>query len=81
MLSFTSLWGVQFKKPDQIREVFDSSAVFQDISSNSVSLSVPDLVGILRRSLENAVGISGGIRQMFYAFHVLKKHRDYLRFF
>ncbi|XP_061185011.1 uncharacterized protein LOC133193026 [Saccostrea echinata] len=48
-------------------------------------MSGPDLtnnlVGILMRFRENAIAISGDIQQMFYAFRVHEKHRDYLRFF
>ncbi|XP_052688921.1 uncharacterized protein LOC128167316 [Crassostrea angulata] len=83
---YLPLFGVyNSKKPDQIRGVFDSSAVFQDVSLNSVLMSGPDLtnnlVGILMRFRENAIAISGDIQQMFYAFRVHEDHRDYLRFF
>ncbi|XP_062603438.1 uncharacterized protein LOC134265202 [Saccostrea cucullata] len=83
---YLPLFGVyNSKKPDQIRGVFDSSAVYKNISLNSVLMSGPDLtnnlVGILMRFRENAIAISGDIQQMFYAFRVHVKHRDYLRFF
>lgn len=39
-----------------------------------------NLVGIRMRFRENAIAISGGIQQMFYAFRAHDEHRDYLRF-
>ncbi|XP_071147616.1 uncharacterized protein [Mytilus edulis] len=83
---YLPLFGVyHHKKPDQIRGVFDSSAVYGDVSLNSLLMSGPDLtnnlVGILMRFRKNAIAITGDIEQMFYQFRVSNHHRDYLRFF
>ena len=58
------------KKPNQIRGVFDSSAVYEGISRNSVLMSGPDLtnelIGILMRFLKDAIGVTGAVGQMSY---------------
>ncbi|XP_060573880.1 uncharacterized protein LOC132731684 [Ruditapes philippinarum] len=72
-------------KPDQVRCVFDSSAVYKDVSLNKVLLPGPDLtnnlLGILLRFRKMPVAIMADIKQMFYCFSVHEEHRDYLRFF
>jgi hypothetical protein len=73
------------KKPDQIRGVFDSSATYENVSLNKVLLGGPDLtnslLGILLRFREEKVAITADIQQMFYAFKVEERHRNFLRFF
>lgn len=83
---YLPLFGVYHpKKPDQIRGVFDSSAVFEGISLNSVLMSGPDLnnslLGLLLRFRKDAYAITADIEQMFYRFYVHEDYRDYLRFF
>jgi hypothetical protein len=82
---YLPLFGVHHpRKPNQIRGVFDSSAVYENVSLNSVLMSGPDLTnnltGILLRFRKDAIAICGDIEQMFYAFRVHEEHRDYLRF-
>ena len=73
------------KKPGQIRGVFDSSAVFEGVSLNSVLLSGPDLtnslLGVLLRFRKESVAIAADTEQMFYSFEVNEIHRNFLRFF
>ena len=73
------------RKPDQIRGVFDSSAIFEGVSLNSLLMSGPDLtnklVGVLMRFRKNAVAITSDVEQMFYQFRVTENHRDYISFF
>ena len=58
------------RKPDQIRGVFDSSAIFEGVSLNSFLMSGSDLtnnlVGVLMRFRKNAVAIISHVEQMFY---------------
>ena len=72
------------KKPDQIRIVFDCSAVFQDQSLNRHLLQGPDmmngLVGVLSRFRKEETAVTCDIEQMFHSFHVNPEHRDFLRF-
>ena len=72
------------KKPDKIRMVFDSSAVHDGLSLNSVLLSGPDLtnnlLGVLLRFRKERIAVMADIEQMFYCFRVAKKHQNYLRF-
>lgn len=51
------------KNLEQIREVFDSKAMFQDVSLNNVLMYEPDLTfgGILMRFRKNAIAITGDI--------------------
>jgi hypothetical protein len=67
------------RKPDQIREVFDSSAIFEGVSLNSLLMSGPDLtnklVGVLMRFRKNAVAITSDVEQMFYQFRVTENHK------
>lgn len=83
---YLPLFGVYHpKKPDSIRGVFDSSAVYQGMSLNSLLLSGPDLtnglLGVLLRFRKDAVALSADVEQMFYQFRVNKECRDFLRFF
>ncbi|XP_071158970.1 uncharacterized protein [Mytilus edulis] len=83
---YLPLFGVYHpKKPNQIRGVFDSSALYEGVSLNSILMSGPDLtnnlVGVLMRFRKNRIAITGDVEQMFYQFHVDEYHRDYLRFF
>ena len=72
------------KKQDQIRIVFDCSAVFQDQSLNKHLLQGPDmmngLVGVLSRFRKEEIAVTCDIEQMFHSFHVNPEHRDFLRF-
>ncbi|GFR82296.1 Gag-pol fusion polyprotein [Elysia marginata] len=82
---YLPLFGVYHpRKPDKIRGVFDSSAIFQGFSLNSMLLSCPDLtnslIGILIRFCRDSCPITADIEQMFYQFNVDEQHRDFLRF-
>ncbi|XP_052792080.1 uncharacterized protein LOC128226231 [Mya arenaria] len=82
---YLPLFGVYNpNKPGQIRGVFDSSAVYQNISLNSVLMSGPDMInsllGILLRFRRDEVAVSADVEQMFYRFRVTHEHRDFLRF-
>lgn len=72
------------KKPDQIRIVFDCSAIFQNESLNKHLLQGPDmmnaLVGVLSRFRKEETAVTCDIEQMFHSFHVSPEHRDLLRF-
>ena len=72
------------QKPDKLRVVFDSSAVFAGVSLNDVLLSGPDLMnqllGVLIRFREEPVAVTADIEQMFYAFKVREDHTRFLRF-
>jgi len=83
---YLPLFGVYHpKKPNQIRGVFDSSAIYQGVSLNTMLMSGPDLtnnlLGVLLRFRTDAVAATADIEQMFYQFYVNEEHRDYLRFF
>lgn len=83
---YLPLFGVYHpRKPNEIQGVFDSSAVYEGVSLNSLLMSGPDLtnnlIGILMRFRLNEVAITGDVEQMFYRFRVTENHRDYLRFF
>ena len=83
---YLPLFGVYHpRKPDQIRGVFDSSAVYEGVSLNSTLMSGPDLtnnlLGILLRFRKDKVAVMADVEQMFYQFYVREDHRDYLRFF
>jgi hypothetical protein len=63
---YLPLFGVYLpRKPDQIRGVFDSSAIFEEVSLNSFLMSGPDLtnnlVGVLMRFRKNAVAITSDV--------------------
>ncbi|XP_014676742.1 PREDICTED: uncharacterized protein LOC106816632 [Priapulus caudatus] len=82
---YLPIFGVYHpKKPDKIRGVFDSSAVYEGVSLNGTLLSGPNLtnslLGILLRFRKDAYAITGDIEQMFYSFLVREDHRDFLRF-
>ncbi|XP_062593639.1 uncharacterized protein LOC134255146, partial [Saccostrea cucullata] len=72
------------KKPNKIRMVFDSSAIYQGHSLNSSLLQGPDLTnnlqGVLLRFRKERVAITGDIEQMFHMFHIDKEHRNFVRF-
>ena len=83
---YLPLFGVYHpKKRDSIRGVFDSSAVHNGVSLNSMLLSGPDLtnnlLGIFLRFRKDQYAVLADIEQMFYQFRVRKDHRNYLRFF
>lgn len=71
--------------PNQVRGVFDSSAVYEGHSLNKVLMTGPDLtnslIGILLRFRQDRYAVIADIEQMFYQFYVKKEHRDLLRFF
>ena len=72
------------RKPDQIRVVFDCSAVFENESLNKHLLQGPDqlnsLTGVLTRFRKEEVAFTCDIEQMFHNFYVNPEHRDFLRF-
>ena len=72
------------KKPDQIRIVFDCSAVFDNQSLNKLLLQGPDmmnaLIGVLSRFRKEEIAVTCDIEKMFHSFYVNPEHRDYLRF-
>ena len=83
---YLPLFGVYNpKKPGKIRGVFDSSAVYDGISLNSLLLQGPDmtnnLLGVLLRFRKDMFPVAADVEQMFYQFRVHDKHRDFLRFF
>ncbi|XP_033759513.1 uncharacterized protein LOC117341759 [Pecten maximus] len=82
---YLPIFGVYHpKKPEKIRGVFDSSAIYQGVSLNSMLMSGPNLtnslLSILIRFRKDAYAITADIEQMFYRFLVKEEHRDYLRF-
>ena len=72
------------RKPDQIRVVFDCSAVFDNESLNKYLLQGPDqmnsLIGVLTRFSKEEVAFTCDIEQMFHNFYVNTEHKDLLRF-
>ena len=72
------------RKPDQIRVVFDCSAVYENESLNRHLLQGPDqlnsLIGVLTRFRKEEVALTCDIEQMFHSFYVNPDDRDYLRF-
>lgn len=72
------------KKPDQVRVVFDCSAVFDDESLNKHLLQGPDLmnalVGVLLRFRKESIAFTCDVEQMFHSFFVNPDDRDFLRF-
>lgn len=82
---YLPIFGVYHpRKPNQVRVVFDSSAVFEGVSLNSVLLQGPDLVnslqGVLIRFRKDIVAFMADIEQMFYSFSVEERDRNFLRF-
>jgi hypothetical protein len=82
---YLPIFGVYHpRKPNQIRVVFDSSAVFEGMSLNSVPLQGPDLTnslfGILVHFRKDKVAILTDIEQMFYSFSVRESDRNLLQF-
>ncbi|KAL7872267.1 hypothetical protein SRHO_G00072500 [Serrasalmus rhombeus] len=71
-------------KPGKICVVFDCSARFQETSLNDHLLTGPDLtntlVGVLCRFRKGPIAIMCDVERMFYQFHVVREHQDYLRF-
>ena len=72
------------KKPNKIRVVFDCSARHQGACINDELLQGPDLInsliGVLCRFRQGRVAFSCDVEKMFHQFHVVREHRDYLRF-
>ncbi|XP_068680600.1 uncharacterized protein [Montipora foliosa] len=72
------------KNVDQIRVVFDCSAVFQDYSLNKHLLPGPDmknrLTGVLSRFWKEETAVTCDIEQMFHGFYVNPEQGDFLRF-
>ena len=68
------------KKPDQIRVVFDCSAVFDNESLNKHLLQGPDLmnalVGVLLRFRKDEVAFTCDVEQMFHSFFVDIQQKD-----
>ena len=71
-------------KPDQIRVVFDCSAVFENESLNKHLLQGPDqlnsLTGVLKRFRKEKVAFTCDIEQMFHSFYVNHEDGNFLRF-
>ena len=65
------------QKPEKLRVVFDASAKFSAALLNSTILKGPnlfaDLVNLLLRFREKAMGVSGDIRQMFLQMPTLAR--------
>ena len=72
------------RKPDQIRVVFDCSAVFENESLNKHLLQGPDqlnsLIRVLTRFRKEEVAFTCDIEQMFHSFYLTPKDRNFLRF-
>ena len=72
------------RKPDQIRVVFDCSALHEGESLNKNLLQGPDLmnalVGVLLRFRKESVAFMCDVEQMFHSFFVDEDNRDFLRF-
>ena len=72
------------KKPDQVRLVFDCSALYNSQSLNKNVLQGPDqlnsLIGLLTRFRKEDVALLCDVEQMFHSFHVTPSHRDFLHF-
>lgn len=72
------------KKPDQVRVVFDCSALHNSQSLNKNLLQGSDqlnsLIGVLTRFRKEGVALTCDIEQMFHSFQVTPSHRDFLRF-
>ena len=72
------------KKPNQVRVVFDCSAVFCNDSLNRNLLQGPDqlnsLVGVLTRFRKDDIALTCDVQQMFYSFYVNPASRDFHRF-
>ena len=72
------------KKPDQVRVVFDCSAIFNNEALNKHLLQGPDqmnsLTRVLARFHKEDVALSCDIEQMFHSFDVTPDCRDFLRF-
>ncbi|KAK3087380.1 hypothetical protein FSP39_005210 [Pinctada imbricata] len=82
---YLPLFGVYHpQKKDKIRGVFDSSALFNNVSLNEVLMSGPDLMnnllGVLLRFRKEPIAIMADIEHMFHCFLVNHEHRRYLRF-
>ena len=72
-------------KPGKIRVVFDLSAEFQGTSINKSLLPGPDLtnqiVGVLLRSREELVAVTGDIEAMYHQVKIPVEQRSFLGFF
>ena len=72
------------RKPGKIRVVFDCSARHQGVCINDELLQGPDLlnslIGVLCRFRQGKIAFSCDVEKMFHQFHVVREHRDYLRF-
>ena len=72
------------KKLDQVRLVFDFSALYNSQCLNKTFLQGPDqlssLIGVLTRFRKEDVALMCDLEQMFHSFHVTPSHRDFLRF-
>ena len=73
------------KKPDQVRVVFDCSALYNSQSLDKNLLQGPAqlnnyLIGVLTRFWKEDVALTCDMEQMFHSFHVTPNHWDFLRF-
>ena len=72
------------KKPNQVRVVFDCSAVFCNESLNRNLLQGPDqlnsLVAVCTRFRKDDVALTCDVEQMFHSFYVNPASRDFLHF-
>lgn len=83
---YLPIFGVyNSKKPNQVRGVFDSSAVYEGHSLNKVLMTGPDLtnslMGILLRFRQDRYAVIADIEQMFYQFYVEKRTQRFSSFF
>lgn len=72
------------RKPDQIRLVFDCSALFHDQSLNKHLLPGPDLmnglIGVLTLFLKKDTAVTCDVEQMCHSVHINPEHRDFCWF-
>jgi hypothetical protein len=72
------------KKPEKVRVIFDSSAVFVGTSLNTVLMKGLDLTnslfGVLMRFRREVITLRVDVEQMFYKIKVDTNHRNYLCF-
>ena len=82
---FLPVFPVTHQKKGKVRLVFDSSAVYKDVSLNKMLLQGPDrnngLLGVLLRFRNGPIGFSADIEAMFHSFYLKREDKDYVRYF